>query len=889
MLEKRLQDAKRQREQAESSPVQRIPQRPDKGPAPLSFAQQRLWFLDQLMPGGTMYNVPFALRLTGRLDLAAFEQTISELTRRHEVLRTTFAAVDGQPVQIVHPPQPLALPVTDLSQLGEEERERQVERAVVEDARRPFDLSAGPLLRVSLMRLGTEDHVLLFTLHHIVSDAWSLGVFVREVVTLYGAYLEGRPSPLPELKIQYADYAVWQREWLQGEVLEQQVGYWREQLAGAPAVLELPTDKPRPAVQTHRGGHHSFTLSEELTKRLRELSRDEGASLFMTLLAGWQLVLSRYSGQDEVVVGAPIANRHRAEVEPLIGFFVNTLALRARLGGAQSFRELLGQVKETTLGAYAHQDLPFEKLVEELQPDRKLSHTPLFQVIFTLQNAPVGELKLPGLQLSPVGRGGTERTHFDLSLGINESDDKLKCSLGYNTDLFEAATAERLAGNYERLLAEAVAAPELPISQLSMLSDEEREQLRRWGRSERDYGTLAPVHLLIAERAAERPHEVALSDAQRAVTYAELEAEADRLARLLVERGVRPGERVGVMLGRTAEAVAAMLAVWKAGGVYLPLDPSDPARRLSFVLADSAPSALVLRGALPDGASAGDALLLDLDAEGDGLAAPETGAPVVEVGGGDVAYVIYTSGSTGEPKGVEVEHRQLSNMVAASQDAFGFAGHDAAACLAPLTFDISLFELLCPLAAGARVVLADARSALDPGAALELLGGVTCLHAVPGLMRQLAEFAAEAARPYAGVRLAFVGGEAVPPDLLLRMREAFPSAGIHVLYGPTEATVICASHAVGDDARVTGQMIGRPLGGACLSLRDGRGREVPVGVTGEIYIGGAGVTRGYLNRPELTEEKYVEVDGERYYRSGDLGRWLPSGDIEFLGRRDDQV
>ncbi|HWW75790.1 MAG TPA: condensation domain-containing protein, partial [Pyrinomonadaceae bacterium] len=489
LLEERLQHAKQQREQSLSSSAQRIPRRRDRDVAPLSFAQQRLWFLDQLQPGSAMYNVPLALRLTGRLDLAAFEKAISELVRRHEVLRTTFTAVDGRPAQLIHPPRALDIPLVDLSQQDEQERERRAQQAAAEEARRPFDLTAGPLLRVSLLRLAPEEHVCLFTLHHIVSDGWSMGVFVKEVVALYGAYLEGKPSPLPELEVQYADYSVWQREWLQGEVLEEQLAYWRGQLDDAPAVIELPTDRPRPPVQTHRGAHHNFPLSEELTRRLKRLGREEGASLFMLLLSGWQLLLSRYSNQRDVVVGTPIANRHRSEVEPLIGFFVNTLVLRARIDGRQSFRELLRQVREVTLGAYAHQDFPFEKLVEELQPERSLSHTPIFQVMFALQNAPVGELSLPGLQLRPLGRTGEERSQFDLALGISESGDKLMCSLGYNTGLFEAETARRIAGHFERLLDEAAAAPDLPAAELEMLGEQEREQLRRWGANPRPYQT----------------------------------------------------------------------------------------------------------------------------------------------------------------------------------------------------------------------------------------------------------------------------------------------------------------------------------------------------------------------------------------------------------------
>ncbi len=894
LLEQRLQNAKQRREQSESSPVQRIPQRPDKGPAPLSFAQQRLWFFDQLMPGSAMYNVPLALRLTGRLDRDAFGRTISELLRRHEALRTTFASVDGQPVQIVNPPQPLDLPFTDLRELGEEERERQAQRAISEDAMRPFDLSTGPLLRVSLIQLEEEEYVVLFTLHHIVSDGWSLGVFVREIVTLYKAYMEGKPSPLPELKVQYADYAVWQREWLQGEVLEQHVAFWREQLAGAPPVLELPTDHARPATRTQRGAHHTFVLPAELTSRLRELSRDEGGSLFMTLLAGWQLLLSRYSGQEDVVVGTPIANRHRAEVEPLIGFLVNTLALRARVSGGMSFRELLAQVREVTLGAYAHQDLPFEKLVEELQPERRLSHTPLFQVMFALQNAPIGELNLPGLQLRPAGRGGEDRSHYDLALSIGESGGELKCSLGYSADLFEAGTAERLALHYGRLLGEAVAAPDRFVSELEMLTAAELEQLAAWNDTTRDYPRAGLAHERFARCAAERPGQVALTDAGASLSYGELESSADRLAHLLVERGVRPGARVGVLMERSAESVVALLAIWKAGGVYLPLDPTHPAARLSFVLGDALPQVLITRGRLPEGVEVGGAQLIDLDAEREQLAAQPSHGVGIALGEAEVAYVIYTSGSTGEPKGVEVEHRQLLNTLDSTQEIYRFTSQDVVPCFAPLTFDISLFEVLSPLLAGGRLVLVDPRRALEADAVEALLGEVTFWHSSTGIMRRMLEVVTSPSGDgvrgdYGQLRGLFVGGDAVAPELVRGMRDSFPDAEAWVGYGPTEAAIICAACRVEDGQEVKQQLVGRPIGNVSLRLLDAAGREVPAGVVGEIHIGGAGVARGYLNREELTRERFVTLSGERYYKSGDLGRWLANGIIEFAGRADEQV
>jgi amino acid adenylation domain-containing protein len=864
------------------------------GNLPLSFAQQRLWFFDQLQPNSPIYNMPFPLRLTGQLNIEALEQTLSEIVRRHEVLRTTFASVAGQPVQIIRPPQPFQLTVTDLSGWDEAEREQQAQREVQEEARRAFDLTQGPLLRVFLVRLSAAEHVVLFTMHHIISDGWSLGVLVRELVTLYEAYLGNRSSPLPELAVQYADYAVWQRDWLQGEELEAQVQYWRAQLSGAPAVLELSTDKARPAVQSQRGAQYGFTLSAELTRGLRELSRSESASLFMTLLAGWQLLLGRYSGQDDVVVGTPIANRHRAEVEPLIGFFVNTLALRTHLDDELSFRDLLRQVKETALGAYAHQDLPFEKLVEELQPKRSLSHTPLFQVFFALQNAPIGELKLPGLELQPVGQGGRERALFDLSLSIGEMAEQLRCGLSYNTDLYEAATMQRLAAHYERLLWEAVKSPERQISELEMLSEEERGDLQGWSRSATEYEQRGLVPELFAVQATQHSESVAVSDGASSLTYGELNGRANQLAHLLIAGGVSAEVRVGVCLERSVEAVVVLLAIWKAGGVYLPLDRDHPAARLQFMLEDAQPQIVVVRGGLPLGVGAGEAQVLCLAEWQERIESQPEAAAEVKVRAEQLAYVIYTSGSTGEPKGVEVEHGQLRNTLQGAQEVYEFTRADVVPCLAPLTFDISLFEVLCPLLAGARLVLVEARQALEAATIEQLLDEITFWHSTPGLMRRMLEVASRRgdngeSRKWGQVRGLFVGGDVVLPELVGQMRESFPQAVVWVGYGPTEATIMCANYRVSAAEEVEHQLVGRAMGNVTLRLLDRHAREVAVGVVGEIYIGGAGVARGYLNRPSLTAERFLSLEGERYYRSGDLGRWLANGLIEFVGRADEQV
>ena len=857
---------------------------------PLSFAQQRLWFIDQLQPESAMYNSPVVARMIGNLDVPALERTISEVVRRHEALRTHFGVIEGEPVQVIDPALQVALPVTDLSTLSNEERAAASAGLAAEEASLTFNLSKGPLWRAKLLRLDVNNHILLYTMHHIISDGWSMAILFREVAALYAAFLAGAPSPLPELSVQYADYAVWQREWLQGEVLAGQVEYWREQLRGVPAVLELPRDRPRSGLQRHRGAEWRVALSEELSEQLRELSRREGVTLFMTLLAGWQLLLARYSGQDDIVVGSPVANRNRRETEPLIGFFVNMLVLRGRLSAGMTFRQLLAQVRESCLGAYAHQDVPFEKLVEELQPERSLSHTPLFQVVFGLENLGVEESQLPELTLSAAGQVKQEAI-FDLSLVLRETVEGLVGRFEYNAEMWEESSIVRMAAHYERLLEAITANPQQELSRLEMLSGEEREQLRGWSGSEREYGPAGLVHELFAAQAAQQPEAAAVADGERRVSYGELNGRANQLARLLRERGVGAEVLVGVCVERSVAAVVAQLAVWKAGGVYLPLDGEQPAGRLEFMLRDAQPGLVIVGEGLPAGVSAGAVPVLSLAECGAELARASAGAVEVAVSGEQLAYVIYTSGSTGEPKGVAVEHVQLSHTLQWAQELYEFTVADVVPCLAPLIFDISLFELWGPLLGGARVVLVEARQALEAEAIEELLEQITFWHSAPGLMRRMLEVARGRGEQgeWRQIRGLFVGGDVVSPELVGQMRESFPAAAVWVGYGPTEATIMCASYRVGAGEEIAHQLVGRALGNVRLRVLDRQRQEVPVGVVGEIYIGGAGVARGYLNRPELTAERFVNLEGERYYRSGDLGRWLAAGAIEFVGRADEQV
>ncbi|HEX9935824.1 MAG TPA: amino acid adenylation domain-containing protein, partial [Longimicrobium sp.] len=868
-------------------------------PLPLSFAQERLWFLQQMEPEGAGYNMPWSGRLRGSLDASALERALGALRERHEALRTTFRPVEQGAVQVVHPAAPARLPVLDLTGLAPEAREPEARRLAREDAERPFDLERGPLLRATLMRLADEEHVLLLTMHHIVSDGWSMGVLFRELFTLYEWFAQpsgaARPaSPLPPLAVQYADFAVWQRGWLRGDVLQRQLDWWRERLGGAPPALELPTDRPRPAVASSRGASHAFRLPADVTRGLRSLARREGATLYMVTHAALDLLLSRWSGQDDLVVGSPIAGRTQVGTEGLIGFFVNTLALRIDLSGDPSFQELVRRVRETALGAYAHQELPFERLVEEVAPERGLSHTPLFQVMFQLQNVGFGEGPgVAGLRLEPFG-GEIRTVRFDLELDVREVGEELFGSLRFRTDLFDAATIARFAAQFRAVLAAAVASPEERLSRLEILPSEEARTLLAYGSGpERDGTGDAPVHRLFAEQAARTPNALAVLFAGESLTYAELDARADRLATELGSRGVRAGTTVAVCLERGPGVLVALLAVWKAGGVYLPLDPSHPAERLSFLLHDSGASHVLTESGIADVLPPYEAEVVLMD----GPSLPPAPSPLAEDGehnlasesaGNDLAYLIYTSGSTGTPKAVMVEHSQLTHTLRASLETLGFARGDVVAALASTSFDISLLELVTPLLAGGAVRIVPHEVARDPETLLEAAGDMSVLHAVPALMRQVVE-AARGGGVLPSLRLLLVGGDSVPPDLLEDMREVFPGARTVVLYGPTEAAIICATYDVPAEGSVVGHPLGRPLPGVRLAVRGPRGELSPVGVPGEVWISGGGVARGYLGRPELNAEKFVGAGAERAYRTGDRARWRADGVLEFLGRADEQV
>ena len=866
---------------------------------PLSFAQQRVWFFDQLEPNSSAYNMPMAVRLEGKLDVAALERSLLAVVRRHEVLRTTFSAGDdGLPVQFIHPaPARWPLTLIDLSHLPSSEREIATRRTIAQDVAQPFDLEHGPLMRTAVLRLDETDHVLLLSIHHIISDGWSMSVLVSEAAALYEAETEERELALPELPIQYADFATWQREWLQGEVLEEQLNYWRTQLEGAPPALQLPTDRPRPALVSYRGGRAQFLLNLEVTERLRELSQHEGATLFMTLVAAFNTLLYRYSGQDDIVIGTPIAGRNRPEIEPLIGFFVNSLVLRTDLSGAPSFRELVARVKETALHAYAHQDLPFEKLVEELQPERTLSHHPLFQVMFTMQNVPFDTVELPQLRLTALD---TEMVpaKFDLNLHMTEYEQGIVGRIFYNADLFESATMERLCAHFSRLLESTALTPDERLPLLPMIGAAEQQQmLVDWNDTQVDYALDRCIHELFEEQVASTPHAPALVFEHQQLTYDELNRRANQLAHYLRGLGVGVETRVGLHLERSLELVIAVLGILKAGAAYVSLDADYPLERKVYMLDDAAVSVLITHEDLSDRLPAHPAQVVDLAADQEAIAAESDQNPVRVSEPDGLAYVIYTSGSTGRPKGVGGSHRQLLSYISGISERLGFtpgasfAMQQTPSVDAPITY---LFGALC--GGGVLHVISHERS-FNARAIGEYFRRhrIDYFKVAPSYLAALQSYPQpEQVLPR---RLLLVGGEASRSDWIAEVQALAPDCRIVNHYGPTETTVGVLTYEVTPEVSALETSIlplGRPLPNAEIYLLDEYVNPVPIGVPGELYIGGPSLSRGYINRPELTAETFIthlfsRQPGQRLYRTGDLARYLSDGNIEFLGRRDHQV
>ncbi|HEV2149164.1 MAG TPA: amino acid adenylation domain-containing protein, partial [Longimicrobiaceae bacterium] len=869
-----------------------IPRRASRGPAPLSFAQQRLWLVHQMEPDSPAYNIPHVLRLHGELDPRALRRSLSELVRRHESLRTVIREHGGEPVQVIGPAAPVPLPLVDLR--GVPDGEREARRLVAAEAQRPFDLARGPVLRSTLLRLDEREHVICFTVHHVVSDGWSMKVLVREVSELYQAFSRGGVPELPGLPLQYTDFAVWERGRLTGRVLDEQLAYWKDKLRGAPPLLEVPTDRPRAAGNGVRAGSREFALSAEAARALRALSRREGTTLFMTLLAGWQLLLARYAGIDDVVVGTPIAGRTRRETEGLIGFFVNMLALRGELAGDPTVAELLARVRETALGAYAHQELPFERLVDEMVTERSPTHDPVFQVNFLLQPASEeAALMLAEVEVASFSAIARVAKH-DLELEMTDGEEALTGVLGYRTSLFDADTAERMLVHLAALLEEMAAGPERRLSELSMLRGAERARLLEAACAPAAAHLLPCAHELFAEQAARTPHDVAVAFGGESLTYAELECRAGRLALHLRSRGVGPETRVGICAERSPELVVGLLGTLMAGGAYVPIDPAYPAERIAYMLGDAAVPVLLTQERLLERlpAHAGETVCLDRD--GARIAAESAGPPAARVDPDGLAYVIYTSGSSGRPKGVEVVHRGLSNYLAWAAEAYAGEGHGAPVH-SSLAFDLTVTSLLVPLLQGGRVVLVPEEAGVDGLArALREQPGFTLVKLTPAHLALLAEQLSEA-EAAAAARTLVVGGEALPPETAAYWRRVAPGTALVNEYGPTETVVGCCVYRVAEvPAAGGGVPIGRPIAAARLHVLGEGQQPLPAGVVGELYVGGAGVARGYLGRPELTAERFVPdglggEPGARLYRTGDRARWRADGELEYLGRTDEQV
>jgi len=857
-------------------------------PLPLSFAQQRLWFIDRMQPESPAYNLPTPLWLEGALDPPTFEAALGEVVRRHEILRTNFVAEGGEPRLEISPPGPLPLPWIDLEALERPAAEREAARLARRFGLRPFDLGRDRLLRVALARLDSRRHLLLLTFHHIVADGWSLGLFNREISALYQAFAEGRPSPLGELEIQYADYAAWQRGWLRGEVLERELDFWRRRLGDGPPILELPADRPRPAVMTANGALASFTLEPRQSEPLRALARRGGSTLFMVLLAGFQALLSRYSGLRDIAVGTPIAGRTHLQVEDLIGVFVNTLVLRTDLGGEPTFLELLERVRSTTLEAYSHQDLPFERLVEELQPERSLSHSPLFQVMFIYQNFPRHEPRGSHLAVRPVEHVAA-LAKFDLTLTMAERGGALGGIFEYNSDLFDPSTMVRMGGHLKTLLAALAGQPGRAIDSLPLLTPAERHQIAgEWN----DVGALGEEPLdvcrLLERRAAERPAAPAILWREEVWSYAELDRRSNQLAHRLRALGVDSERRVGLLVERSPWMMVGIFGVLKAGAAYVPLDPAYPEARLELMLDDAGIEVLVTESALGAELTTPGVRRLELDGERAEIEASSPEALPALTAGARLAYVIYTSGSTGRPKGVQIERSALANLVATLSRAPGLGADDRMLALTTLSFDMSVPELYLPFAAGATQVIASPREARDGRALAELIErfAVTVLQATPSTLRLLLE---SGWRPAPELRI-LTGGEAVPLSLAEELSAR--AAEVWNQYGPTETTVWSAVERLEPGAeRVP---IGAPVARTTFYVVDPRLEILPVGLPGELLIGGVGVSRGYWLRPGLSAEKFVpdpfsRRPGERLYRTGDVLRRLGDGRLEFLHRRDHQL
>ena len=861
---------------------------------PASFAQQRLWFLDQLEPGTAAYNLVRAFRITGPLDVSALTSAIRAVVRRHEALRTVFETVEGEARQVVLSDVDIQVPIVDVTHLPQREAQPAALRIAGEEGKKPFDLTKGPLFRALLVRLSRDQYLLVLAMHHIVTDGWSISILFRELARCYEGSVNQKEPELPELPLQYVEYAQWQREYVSAEVLAKQVEYWKNKLAGAQTILDLPADHPRPATHSWHGATEELIFDSQILAELKKLAQQEGATLFMVSMAAFQALLWRYTGQDNILVGTPTAARSQIEIENLIGFFVNTLVFRSDFSDNLTFRDLVRQVRACALEAYAHQDVPFEKLVEELAPERSIDITPLFQVMFTFQNIPKQIFEISGLEMKEL-EFETGIAKFDLSVEMYE-DHEFHCRFEYNTDLFEKQTILRKLGHFRNLVSCVLENPDQPLAQISLMNVSEREQIVvEWNDTAAENPRVLPIHTVFELQATSIPKSTALRVQGTELSYQNLNEEANRLAHYLIKKGVGPGMLVGVCVERCPEMVVALLAVLKTGAAYVPLDPSYPEERLSFMIEDARLGCVVTRNGIQKRLPTSVPTVIALDSEAALSRNEPVHNPSLELNGVQRAYVIYTSGSSGRPKGVEGTHRGAINRFWWMWERYPFQPGEVCCQKTNLGFVDSIWEIFGPLLAGVPSVILAPETVLDPEELLQSLArhGVTRMVLVPSLLRALLDHAPDLGQRVPKLKLWSCSGEVLSADLARRFRQACPEAKLLNIYGSSEVAADVTWHEVGEED-TTIVPIGKPISNSQVYLLDRQMNPVPVGVRGQIYVGGDGLAAGYWNRPELTAERFVAnpiapEQSARLYRTGDLGRWRANGEIEYLGRVDSEV
>ena len=861
---------------------------------PMSFAQERLWFLDQLEPGKPMYNIPVAIKLIGSLNVPVLEQSLNELINRHESLRTTFTSEDGQPVQVIASALSMTLPAKDLRNIPKEKQSIEIRNLISKESLHSFDLANGPLLRVTLLYLDEEEYVLLATMHHIITDGWSMGIFIRELTVLYETFLSGASSPLLELPIQYADYSDWQRKWLQGGVLDEQLEYWKQQLAGAPPVLELPLDRQRLAVRTSVGGIECFTINPEVAQRLKEMSKQSDSSLFMTLFAAFMTFLYRYTGKEDLLSASLIANRNRNEIESLIGFFVNTLPLRVDVSGNPSFRELLARMKQVTVDAYDHQDVPFGQLIEAMQPERHLNHFPLVQVMFVLQNVPMEKLELPGLTITSITDLENTPVRFDLEVYLWESSDSITGNFIYKTDIFEKSTIKRMLRHFLAILEGIAHNQDQRVSELPLISEIERQQLLiEWNNTDADYPKNSCIHELFEEQVKRTPGNIAIEYQDKQLTYEELNARANQVGRVLRAEGIKENSIVGIMMNRSPDMLIGIFGILKAGGAYLPIDLKYPEARVEYIVKDSSINALLTH----DGLSKQLKVLQQFQGKIIDLNNAEIDSQNLEnleavSSHSETAYVIYTSGSTGKPKGTIVPHMGVVNYAWWARDQYLQDEVLDFPLFTSLSFDLTVTSIFVPLISGGKVVIYEEVGQDGDPTILKVVedNAVDIIKLTPAHLSLLKEFNINKSR----IKRLIVGGEDLKSELAKTIQEVFKgNIEIYNEYGPTETTVGCMIHKYNPKEDVALSVpIGKPVNNVKVYLLDKFSKPVPVGVTGEIHVSGDGVAKGYLKKDEETSERFIPnpfSPGKRMYRTGDTARWVSEKKMEFLGRTDNQL